>query len=84
MDLEREGIDIAAGATAPKSQVLQITKDDGTALEWTVTVVTADGKTDQKSWSGAYDGKLRPVEAATVSASVSHPTAKAAPPSPGR
>jgi hypothetical protein len=51
-----------AGMPMPKSQVLKITKDDGKTFAWTMTTVGADGKTQKLSWSGAYDGKERPVK----------------------
>src|SRR4051794_19575506 len=50
------------GAPAPKSQVMKVTKDDGKSLGWTIDAVTADGQTASKSWSGVFDGKLRPVQ----------------------
>ncbi|GIL39167.1 hypothetical protein [Roseiterribacter gracilis] len=50
------------GSPAPKSQVMNVTKDDGTTVDWTITAVTADGQTTSKSWSGPFDGKLRPVQ----------------------
>lgn len=50
------------GGVAPRSQVMKIIKDDGKTVAWEITAVTADGKTSSKSWSGPYDGKLRPVQ----------------------
>ncbi|MDB5366621.1 MAG: hypothetical protein JWM77_2548 [Rhodospirillales bacterium] len=47
---------------APKSNVLKVTKDDGTNLAWSMTSVDAKGKTRKMSWSGAYDGKERPAK----------------------
>jgi hypothetical protein len=51
-----------SSAETPKSMVLKITKDDGTNLAWTMTVVDPKGKTHKSSWSGAYDGKERPAK----------------------
>lgn len=53
---------LAAGMAAPKSQVLKITRDDGKNLAWSMTTVGADGKKHVASWTGAYDGKDRPVK----------------------
>ena len=37
-----------------------VTKDDGTALQFTETM-TMDGKDINSTWDGAYDGKMRPT-----------------------
>jgi hypothetical protein len=58
---EKESV-LPPGAPAPKSQVMKVTKDDGTSLQWTIDAVTADGQAASKSWSGVFDGKLRPVQ----------------------
>jgi hypothetical protein len=52
---------VPAGSPPPKSQVLKVTKDDGTNLAWSMTAVDAKGKTNKMSWAGAYDGKERPA-----------------------
>lgn len=51
-----------APGEAPKSSVIDVTKDDGTNLAWSMTVVGQDGTSQTAGWSGAYDGKPRPVQ----------------------
>ena len=49
------------GEDAPAELVMAITKDDGKAFDWTVTVRMADGATGATSFSGAIDGKPYPI-----------------------
>jgi hypothetical protein len=49
------------GEEAPAELIMAITKDDGTAFQWTVSVRMADGAAGQTSFSGAIDGKPYPV-----------------------
>ena len=49
------------GEEAPAELVMAITKDDGKAFEWTVTVRMADGAAGSTSFSGAIDGKPYPI-----------------------
>lgn len=53
---------LPAGMPAPKSQVMKITEKGDKAVNWTMTTVGTDGKKQVMSWSGAYDGKDRPVK----------------------
>ena len=45
------------GEDAPAELIMAITKDDGKAFNWTVTVKMPDGATGSTSFSGAIDGK---------------------------
>jgi hypothetical protein len=58
----RNATESKTAGEAPKSQVLKVTKDDGTNLAWSMTWVDPKGKTQKMSWSGAYDGKERPAK----------------------
>jgi hypothetical protein len=49
------------GEEAPAELTMAITKDDGKAFDWTVTVRMADGATGSTSFSGAIDGKSYPI-----------------------
>jgi hypothetical protein len=49
------------GEEAPAELVMAITKDDGKAFDWTVTVRMADGAAGSTSFSGAIDGKPYPI-----------------------
>ena len=49
------------GEDAPAELVMAITRDDGKAFDWTVTVRMADGAAGSTSFSGAIDGKPYPV-----------------------
>jgi len=49
------------GEEAPAELIMAITKDDGRAFEWTVSVKFIDGSGGSVSFSGAIDGKPYPV-----------------------
>ena len=49
------------GEEAPAELIMAITKDDGKAFEWTVSVRMADGAAGSTSFSGAIDGKPYPI-----------------------
>src|SRR6185312_17403786 len=49
------------GEDAPAELIMAITRDDGKAFDWTVTVRMADGAAGSTSFSGAIDGKPYPI-----------------------
>lgn len=49
------------GEEAPAELIMAITKDDGKAFDWTVSVKFIDGSGGSVSFSGAIDGKPYPV-----------------------
>jgi len=54
--------ELLPGEEKPAELVMAITKDDGTAFRWTVTVKMPDGATGSTSFDGAIDGKPHPVK----------------------
>lgn len=46
---------------APKVEELTVVKNTPSALRWKMHEVGSDGTTHEMSWSGAPDGKARPV-----------------------
>lgn len=54
--------ELLPGEEPPTDLVMAITKDDGTAFRWTVTVKMPGGATGATSFDGAIDGKPHPVK----------------------
>ncbi len=54
--------DLLPGETAPAELIMNITKDDGRAFQWVVTVKMPDGQSGSTVFKGAIDGKAYPVE----------------------
>ncbi len=52
----------APAGDAPADLVMNITKDDGMAFQWTVTVRMPDGASGSTRFKGAIDGKAYPIE----------------------
>ena len=49
------------GEEAPAELIMAITKDDGKAFNWTVTVRMPDGAAGSTSFAGAIDGRPYPI-----------------------
>ena len=56
----------------PKSIVVHITEDEPTTLKFNYTEVTADGKTDNATYSGAYDGQQHPLTGSATYKSIAY------------
>jgi hypothetical protein len=54
--------ELLPGEDKPAELVMAITKDDGTAFRWTVSVKMPDGASGSTSFDGAIDGKPHPVK----------------------
>jgi hypothetical protein len=60
------------GFKAPIDELLEVTKDDGTVLEYTVHTITQHGLVPGARFKGAYDGKQYPSGAGPTTVSYAH------------
>jgi hypothetical protein len=59
-------------AMAAQSQILEIIKDDGKALSFTLRQVGVDGSTTLIQWNGVYGAPPRPVQGSALTFGVAH------------
>jgi hypothetical protein len=54
--------ELLPGEPPPADLIMNITKDDGTSFQWTVTVTMPDGQGGSTAFKGAIDGKAYPIQ----------------------
>jgi hypothetical protein len=59
-------------AVAAKSQILEIIKDDGKTLSFSIHQIESDGSASLLKWNGDYGAEPRPVEGRTITFAVAH------------
>jgi len=59
-------------ASAAKSQVLKIVRDDGKYLSFSIRQIGRDGSASLLEWHGVYGAEPRPVEGGAITLGVAH------------